>query len=96
MKTGAPTGAKARHTNAQQKTSAIYQSVEELAREIGISRQSAYAALRNNTIPHIRLGKRYILPKAAIAEWLRNPTAFEDALAPNPLRTRGNLGSVRQ
>jgi excisionase family DNA binding protein len=95
MKSASPKGTKARPENAQRKTSAIYQSVEELAREIGISRQSAYAALRNNTIPHIRLGKRYILPKAAIAEWLRNPTAF-DALVPNSLRTRSNLGPVRQ
>ena len=94
MKTAAPRGTKARQVHARHQTSAIYQSVEELAREIGISRQSAYAALRNNTIPHIRLGKRYILPKAAIAEWLRNPAAF-DALAANSLRNRASLG-VRQ
>ena len=95
MKTAALRDTKARPVHAPHKTSAIYQSVEELAQEIGISRQSAYAALRNNTIPHIRLGKRYILPKAAIAEWLRNPAAFE-ALATNSLRTRSNLGAVRQ
>ena len=74
--------------------SAIYQSVEELAQELGISRQSAYAALRNNTIPHIRLGKRYILPKAAIAEWFRNPAAFDGGTAPKTI-SRINLGSVR-
>ena len=94
MKTASPRGTKARQVHAPHKTSAIYQSVEELAREIGISRQSAYAALRNNTIPHIRLGKRYILPKAAIAEWLRNPAAF-DALASNSPRNR-SLGALRQ
>lgn len=66
-----------RYQEDQDKESPIYASVEEFAREIGISRQSAYAALRKNTIPHIRLGKRYILPKAAISEWLRNPAAFE-------------------
>jgi len=48
-----------------------YLSVEDFAREIGISRQAAYAGLRRGEIPHIRLGKRFILPKTAIAEWLR-------------------------
>jgi excisionase family DNA binding protein len=96
MKTAVRTHAKAHHKEIQRKESAIYQSVEELAREIGISRQSAYAALRNNTIPHIRLGKRYILPKAAIAEWLRNPTAFDDALASNRPGVRNSVGVVRQ
>jgi excisionase family DNA binding protein len=48
-----------------------YTSVDELATEIGISRQAAYAALRRNIIPHIRIGKRFILPRSAIAEWLR-------------------------
>jgi excisionase family DNA binding protein len=95
-KTAAQRGQDTRHKNAQHRTCAIYESVEELAREIGISRQSAYAALRNNTIPHIRLGKRYILPKAAIAEWLRNPAAFEGASTPNSLRITGTSGSARR
>jgi excisionase family DNA binding protein len=49
-----------------------YDSVEDFAKQIGISRQAAYAGLRRGEIPHIRLGKRFILPKTAIAEWLRN------------------------
>jgi excisionase family DNA binding protein len=48
-----------------------YGSVDELAKEIGISRQAAYTALRRGTIPSIRIGKRFVLPKTAIAEWLR-------------------------
>ena len=48
----------------------IYRSVEELASELGVSRHSAYVGLRNGTIPHIRLGKRFIISKAAIAKWL--------------------------
>jgi excisionase family DNA binding protein len=96
MKTTASSRPKAHKKTAPGKNSAIYESVEELAREIGISRQSAYAALRNNTIPHIRLGKRYILPKAAIAEWLKNPGAFDGALATNAPQTRGKLGLLRQ
>jgi len=48
-----------------------YGSVGELAKEIGISRQVAYAALHRVIIPSIRIGKRFILPRSAIAEWLR-------------------------
>jgi len=50
----------------------IYKSVEELAHELGISRQSAYAGLRQGKIPSIRLGKRFIIARSAIAEWLKN------------------------
>jgi excisionase family DNA binding protein len=50
----------------------IYESVDELARELRISRQTAYAGLRQGKIPSIRLGKRFIIARSAIAEWLRN------------------------
>jgi len=40
---------------------------------LGISRASAYAGLRDGSIPHIRIGKRrYIIPRAAIDLWLKN------------------------
>jgi excisionase family DNA binding protein len=50
---------------------AVYHSVDELARELGISRALAYAGLRDGTIPSIRLAKRFIIPRAAISDWLR-------------------------
>jgi excisionase family DNA binding protein len=50
----------------------IYPSVDALAKELGISRQTAYVNLNNGTIPSIRLGKRFILPKSAIQSWLQN------------------------
>jgi len=54
-----------------QRNGSTYGSVDELAHEIGISRQAAYAALRRGVIPSIRIGKRFVVPRAAIAEWLR-------------------------
>jgi excisionase family DNA binding protein len=48
-----------------------FPSVDAFAQHIGISRKSAYDGLRNGSIPCIRLGKRFIIPRAAIAEWLR-------------------------
>jgi excisionase family DNA binding protein len=59
----------------------IYSSVEDLARELGISRQKAYVELRAGRIPSIRLGRRFVIPRAAIAEWLRT------AGASSPTRT---------
>lgn len=48
-----------------------YGSVAELAADLGLSERSARSALRRGEIPHIRVGRRFILPRAAIAEWLR-------------------------
>jgi len=52
-----------------------YPSVAALAAEIGLSERSTRSALRRGEIPHIRVGRRFILPKAAIAEWLRSAGA---------------------
>jgi excisionase family DNA binding protein len=49
----------------------IYRSVAALAADIGLSERSTRNALRRGEIPHIRVGRRFILPKTAIAEWLR-------------------------
>src|SRR5580700_11148606 len=48
-----------------------YRSVAELADDLNLSERSTRSALRRGEIPHIRIGRRFILPKAAIAEWLR-------------------------
>ncbi len=50
----------------------VYNSVDELAAELQLSRSIVYRGLRDGTIPSLRVGKRFILPKAAISEWLRN------------------------
>jgi len=50
--------------------SAVF-TVDELAIELGISRQSAYNGLNSGEIPAIRLGKRFIISKVRIAEWLK-------------------------
>jgi excisionase family DNA binding protein len=52
-------------------SASTYRSVAELAADIGLSERSTRDALRRGEIPHIRIGRRFILPRAAIAEWLR-------------------------
>jgi excisionase family DNA binding protein len=47
-----------------------YGSVEELAEDLGISRTSAYQALRRGQFPHLKIGKRIIIPRAAIRQWM--------------------------
>lgn len=49
-----------------------YPSVGALAQDLGMCERSVRDALRRDEIPHIRVGKRYILPRAAIQDWLRN------------------------
>jgi excisionase family DNA binding protein len=47
-----------------------YESVEDLAEDLNLGRSVTYKCLREGTIPSIRLGKKFIIPRSAIAEWL--------------------------
>jgi excisionase family DNA binding protein len=52
---------------------AVFPNVEALAEELGLSRGVTYRELRAGRIPSIRVGpRRFIIPRAAIAEWLRD------------------------
>jgi excisionase family DNA binding protein len=51
---------------------AVYATVAELAEDLGISRTTAYTELRRGSIPHIRMGVRFVIPRAAVQEWLKN------------------------
>lgn len=58
--------------NRSKQNASVFPSVDELARELGVSRGAAYAGLKNGHIPSIRIGKRFIIPRVAIQDWLRN------------------------
>jgi excisionase family DNA binding protein len=45
---------------------------EELAVMLNVSRQTVYKGLNNGVIPSIRLGRRFVIPKAAIEKWLES------------------------
>jgi excisionase family DNA binding protein len=47
--------------------------IEEVARLLGISRNSAYEAARRGEIPTIRIGKRLLVPRAAVNRLLEEP-----------------------
>jgi excisionase family DNA binding protein len=48
----------------------LYSNVGELARDLRMSRVKTYHALRAGVIPSVRIGKRYVISKVAVAEWL--------------------------
>ena len=47
-------------------------SVPEAGRLMGISRNTAYEAARNGTLPTIRFGSRYVVPRAALQRLLES------------------------
>jgi excisionase family DNA binding protein len=53
---------------AQKNPKRVTYSVDEAAKILGISRNSAYAACAAGTIPSIRIGERRILVPAAALE----------------------------
>jgi excisionase family DNA binding protein len=53
------------------KNPTTYDNPDQLFEELGICRAVGYKGLREGTIPSIRIGKRFIIPRAAIAEWLK-------------------------
>jgi excisionase family DNA binding protein len=67
----------AKTQKTETESGSTYPSVKALAKDLGMCERSIRRALRDDKIPHIKLGKRYILPRAAIRRWLE-----EEALAP--------------
>ena len=54
-------------------TSKIAVSVEEAAAMLGISRGSAYEAVRRGEIPSLRIGRRVLVPLAALSRLCSDP-----------------------
>jgi excisionase family DNA binding protein len=54
-------------------------TVEEAAERLGISRNHAYASVKSGAIPAIRIGRRLLVPKAALERKLAIQDAFAEA-----------------
>jgi excisionase family DNA binding protein len=52
------------------KTEKLTISVETAGQLLGLSRNSAYQGIKRNEIPHIKIGKRILIPKRAIEKML--------------------------
>ncbi|MFZ0119333.1 MAG: helix-turn-helix domain-containing protein [Pseudonocardiaceae bacterium] len=54
------------------KQRAVY-TVVEVAQLLSLSRGTAYALVRDGTIPALRLGNRWVIPRARFHAWLDSP-----------------------
>jgi excisionase family DNA binding protein len=48
-------------------------TIDEAARELGISKASAYEAARTGELPTIKIGKRILVPVVALERMLQGP-----------------------
>ena len=53
----------------QQEDKLVY-SVIEMAALLGIGRSKAYELVRSGTIPSLKLGRRIVIPKLALSQFL--------------------------
>jgi excisionase family DNA binding protein len=60
-------------------------SVPEMAQLLGISRMTAYAAVRDGTIPSLRIGRRVLISRAALDRWLAETNRGEAVPSDNSL-----------
>lgn len=66
-------------------------TVDEVAKILGIGRNSAYEAINRGDVPSLRLGRRLVVPRKALEALLEGrqqdrPASATDA--PIPLRSR--------
>jgi excisionase family DNA binding protein len=46
-------------------------SAAEVSRRLGLGKNQTYLALRRDEIPNIRIGRRFLIPRAAFEEFLK-------------------------
>ena len=54
-------------------------TVDQAAKMLGISRNNAYEAVRNGTIPSLRFGGRIVIPRVAFERMLDNAPVSPEA-----------------
>lgn len=57
-------------------------TVEEAAVRLGVSRASAYQAAREGSIPTLKIGRRLVVPRAALARLLGERDEDHDDVCP--------------
>ncbi|MBF0186691.1 MAG: helix-turn-helix domain-containing protein [Magnetococcales bacterium] len=68
-------------------------TVEEAAQALGkLSRSTVESLMRTEGLPHVRIGKRVILPVDGLKEWLRKRTLnggrVEEKVSPCPISAK--------
>jgi excisionase family DNA binding protein len=52
-------------------------TVREAARISGFGIQAMYRGVRDGIVPHIKLGRRIVIPRAALNRWLETAGDFD-------------------
>jgi len=47
-------------------------SVRQTAAQLGVSEDAVYALVRSGGLPHKRVGRRIIIPRSALEQWLND------------------------
>lgn len=63
-----------------QKTERLALSITEVAEALNVSRPTIYRLIQRADFPVIRLGRRQLVPRQGLEEWLRNQTGGGDVL----------------
>ena len=58
---------------------ALLISVEEAARLLAISRNLAYELVRQGRLPHVRLGRRILVPRFGLEQWVAQEAGVAQA-----------------
>ena len=53
-------------------------SVSDAAKRLGIGRNSAYEAIKRGELPHLKVGRRVLIPVAALEALLARGTASQN------------------
>jgi excisionase family DNA binding protein len=49
----------------------LFVGVREAARILGTGRDSTYDLVKSGRLPSVRIGRRYLIPRDALIEWVR-------------------------
>ena len=55
-------------------------SVEDIAAMLHIGKSSAYTLLQSDQIQHVRIGRKYIVPKQSVVGFLSHPCYNNDQI----------------
>ncbi|WP_074739889.1 helix-turn-helix domain-containing protein [Ruminococcus sp. YRD2003] len=55
-------------------------TVSEAAIQLNISRSKLYQLLRDGDIPHMKVGRKILIPSAELREWLHTQSTYSSNL----------------
>lgn len=63
-------------------------TTKSLQKMLGLSKNSVLDLLKNNDIRHFRKGKKYLIPKACVIEYVKTACAYPDLVQQYPHNQR--------